>query len=134
MLIYDQRHLYPGVETPEDARAYCEAFLAAHGTAARAIVPDGRTVSARVDAGRWIADCPHCNDGIACWDGNPEGCCLGCGHLYAVRFPPPKIRAEGVAALLERPPGARFWRPDKETPARLRAENTLLAGVPLGVR
>lgn len=48
---------------------------------------DARHVYAHVSDGRWVANCPQCNGGIACWDENPHGCCLDCGHVYPVRWP-----------------------------------------------
>lgn len=86
-------------------------------------VTDPRTVHAYVSAARWVADCPACNGGIACWSENPRGACLSCGHIYTVTFPPEAERIEAI--LEERPPRNRHWALH-ESVDQLEAENTVL--------
>mgnify|MGYP001614536268 CR=1 FL=1 len=81
-MIRDQRHMY-GMETVADVEAFWAERAAAHGFP---LVEDDRTVEAYVSDGRWVADCPECNDGIACWDQNTRGACMGCGHVYPVSW------------------------------------------------
>lgn len=87
-----------------------------------------QTVDAYVSDSRWVADClggPHgtCRGGIACWPEHEYACCLDCGTIYKVEFPPTSIRALGEVALLGRPENNRHWRPREQTPEELRAEN-----------
>ena len=83
----------------------------------------GPPLTAYVSAGRWVADCPACNGGIACWSENPKGACLSCGRIWLIRFPQHWQQAE---ALLDRRPYVRTqnWHPHLgETVEQLRAEN-----------
>ncbi len=87
----------------------------------------GKTVNAYVSENRWVADCPGCNGGIACWSENPEGCCLTCGGVYKVAYPADHKAATKV--LEQRPPAARHWNPAKETVAQLEQENKIMLGI-----
>lgn len=85
-------------------------------------------VYARIDQGRWLADCPHCNGSEAVEPDTPLFYCLNSwcsrptGNLYApLRFPKERVAIERV--LLDRPnPTTRNWRRG-ESLADLRAEN-----------
>lgn len=92
-------------------------------------VKDRRTIAPYVNGSRWVADCPECNGGIACWDENPKGFCADCGHVFKVKFPPTKTREKALVVLAERPARNRNWNPDTEDVARLKVENELLLGV-----
>ena len=91
---------------------------------------EGRTVLLRMpdpltcyaSAGRWVADCPECNGGIACWKDNPQGACLSCGRIYPIRFPK---GWETAGRLLDDRPKQRQrnWLPG-EPVSHLAAENT----------
>ncbi len=84
------------------------------------LVETGRRVYAYVNAGRWVADCPVDNGGIACWDGNPDGACLDCGSGFMVGFPG---NVDEIVDVVEgRPEANRNWTPG-ETVAMLAAEN-----------
>lgn len=88
-------------------------------------------VTARVNAGRWITDCPDpdCNGAEYVSFDSPVFFCCECrnarwGHdLLSVTVPTPKKRRDIEAYLRARPaPGTRNWRPE-ETVADLRDEN-----------
>jgi hypothetical protein len=124
--IRDQRHMFQKLSVAE-IRGLWNEILAQK---ALGITPDQRKVVAFVNLSRWVAECPECEGGIACWVDNPTGCCLDCGHEFAVIFPPPDVYAAGVAVLLRRQREKnRNWRPDEETVERLQTENDLCEGV-----
>ena len=84
-------------------------------------------VCARVDAGRWIAECDGC--GTASWvtPTDPRLWCTECenarlmGRWVPVLFPPD--REEGERILSVRLPKDQFWFPDRETTIDLMGEN-----------
>lgn len=76
-----------------------------------------------INHGRWIADCPSCNNGIECAPVFPFGLCLGCGNAYEVVYPSVGDRTRAEAALVIRPHEARNWFPDREAPNDLELEN-----------
>lgn len=93
--------------------------------------PDWRAVgivAARINAGRWIADCPlpGCNEAVHTAVGLPFFCpnCLNAAngyHAYQVRFPDETSLIEHI--LSERPlPTTRNWQPG-ETIEQLINEN-----------
>jgi len=89
------------------------------------------TVVARVNHGRWIADCPNCNAGIALhpeWD---RARCFGCGAIYRnLTWPAhPRLIARVLRARVIR---HQNWEPG-ETVADLIAENVAHAVVDLTV-
>ncbi len=85
----------------------------------------GVTVAAYVSDGRWVADCVRCASGVACWPANPKACCLACGALYSVDYPPAAAIVKAEAVLDARAvSGQQNWRPDRgETVADLKVEN-----------
>lgn len=92
------------------------------------------SVAAYVSDNRWVADCPACHGGIACWPANHRGACLDCGRIYQIDFPRDRQRIE--AALIQRPTRNRNWLPG-ETVDQLIAENIEhlgLAELPAGPR
>lgn len=118
MTIRDQRQIHAGA-TPDEQRTFWITNLALQGIT---MVNDRRTLTAYCSENRWVADCPNCNGGIACWDQNPHGCCLDCGHVYTIRFP--KDHHLAAAFLEQRPPGNRHWHPHRgETIRDLEREN-----------
>ena len=124
-MILSQPDLFGGTHgTVEGVRAHCRDFLARNG---KQITPDHRTVEAYVSENRWVADCPSCGAGIACWPVNPKACCLLCGHEFTVEFPAEREQAEKV--LEERPPANRHWQPWRESVAKLERENELMRDV-----
>lgn len=66
--------------------------------------PADKPVVARIDHGRWIADC-ECNGAEYVDPGEPIFYCLSCGnteyqgHVRPVVFPPPDVRAAIEAGL-----------------------------------
>lgn len=78
----------------------------------------GAEVVARIDHGRWIADCPDCNGAEYVDPDEPVFFCFGClntqyqGQLRPVRFPPPEIR-ERIEANL-RPEAYNSWSEEEE--------------------
>src|SRR5688572_32920736 len=88
---------------------------------------DHRQVVAYVNDSRWVASCPECNDGMLCWYDNPDACCLGCGHVFSVKFPAGAVKAAGL--LLDRPEHARNWDAHKgESLQELERENDSMLG------
>jgi hypothetical protein len=87
-----------------------------------------KTVQAYISGGKWIADCPNCNGGIACWRDNPRGCCLDCGTIYRVDHPSETEEKRATEILLARAnPEARHWHRHRgETLDDLEAENEKL--------
>jgi hypothetical protein len=85
------------------------------------VVEDRRVLIARVNHGRWIADCPQCLGGIALEPEWPEVGCLECAHWFAA-IAVPIDRADIEAALKVRPRVNQNWTPG-ETVTRLRQEN-----------
>jgi hypothetical protein len=90
---------------------------------------DGPAVQARVNHGRWLADCPtpHCRNACYVDPADPRFLCVECvnplaeGRWLPVEFPDDRDEIE--AALLARPvPATRNWTPG-ETVEQLRAEN-----------
>mgnify|MGYP001582552977 CR=1 FL=1 len=84
---------------------------------------------ARVNWGRWIVDCPHCNSALDVTSSDTMAICVDCGtEWFEVVFPPPQQKRPIERALLKRP-GNRAkvfsnsnWTPG-ETVANLEREN-----------
>lgn len=105
MGIADQRTIhFQGGATIDDQRAYWTEALRGRGLTVKM---DRRTLIAYISDGRWVASCPNCNGGIACWDQNPHGCCLCCGHCYPIEFPDGYKDAELL--LAGRRPTEQHW-------------------------
>lgn len=93
-------------------------------------VADTPAIPARVNANRWIVDCPDCNGAEFVWTEGPlVMLCAGCwnaavGHQWRpVLLPDPDARAAIEAILLARPmPATRNWEP-WESIAELAGEN-----------
>lgn len=73
------------------------------------------TVTARIDAGRWVADCPYCAGGEVVSKTAKVFFCQSCGmvadggRVRVVVFPED---LKGVEALVtDLPPNQRFWTP-----------------------
>lgn len=111
--LIDQRDLTQGAaSTPELLRIEWDVRAARRG---KVLLLDERTVLAYVNEGRWVADCPNCNAGMMTWPENPQGCCLGCFHVYTVEHPPADVIGEALPVLLERPEINRNWVVTPET-------------------
>lgn len=101
---------------------------------ANAPTADAPAAAARVNAGRWIADCPDCNGAEFVWLANPRLWCVGCrnaalgGAWRAVTVPSAEDRAAIEAALAVRAnPAHRNWQ-EPETVENLLAENAAMGG------
>lgn len=130
-IILDQREQYGSVTSVAEVRAYQDRYLAEHQLA-RHTNPDHPTVVPYISKSRWVADCPECGRGLACWDENPAQTCLGCGAQYEAVWQPPTERSQAIRLLAARPVEHRDWFPHKgESVHRLAVENQLLfnAGV-----
>lgn len=92
-------------------------------------LPVDETLDVYVSDNRWVADCPACNGGIACWSENPHGACYDCGRIYRTAFPRNQKQIEAV--LLARPARNRHWLLG-ETLDMLKAEN-IEHGLPVTV-
>lgn len=129
-IIRDQREQYPvPVESVADAVDYEEAWLERQGKI-RKLDPEQRAVVPYISKSRWVADCPACNGGIACWDENPQGCCMTCGLVFKVAWQDPALRSKAIRLLHGRPHQWRDWHAG-ESVERLAVENKVLfdAGV-----
>jgi hypothetical protein len=128
MIGADVRH-----ETVADVEAAWEDWAERYGLSYRQRRGDNtrdlrrspKIVVAYISGGRWIADCPRCNGGIAAWRENPRGACLDCGTIYRVKFPSKAESERAIAVLAERPdPTTRSWHVhERETVDDLVAEN-----------
>lgn len=68
------------------------------------------SVAARVDYGRWIADCHWCNGAGLVRIGMPVYECP-CGALWELVWPSEDMMRGIARLLLMRPPENRWWRP-----------------------
>lgn len=130
MTLLDQRHILVGRAdaTAEDVQAAWNAHSSRgfpNRDYALTPIPGEVTVAAYVNHGRWVADCPACNGGIACWPDNPVCMCLDCGRTFTAAFPSKADVKKAVALLSERPTTARNWMPQRESVSDLRAENAV---------
>lgn len=93
-------------------------------------------VRARVDAGRWIVDCPHCpNAAWVTWR-DPRFWCTQCenvrvsGRWLPVQFPSDVVREEAERVLAVRTHAEQFWFPERESAVDLMAENLSVLSLP----
>lgn len=131
-MVGDRIHL-----TVDDVEAGWLEWIGQHGLPIRRRAGDYSTdlresrkkIVAYVSGGKWIADCPTCNGGVACWSENPRGACLDCGTIYRIDHPSPEERNLVETLLTARPRVEdRSWlRHRGEKPDNLRRENELLA-------
>jgi hypothetical protein len=132
-IIRDQRTMHAGgrdCETAEDVFWRC--WVPWHERQGRTPKPDaeGREVVPYVNHSRWVADCPACNGGMACWDRNPYACCGDCARIYKVLWQPPAVRAEAIRLLAGRVVNDRNWLAHQgETTTELALQNVLMTGV-----
>lgn len=92
-------------------------------------IADAPVARARVDAGRWIAECPLCN--VPSWVTwrDPRLWCVTCentavaGRWVHVEFPADEVREECERVLRVRPPHHQFWTPGVEDVIALMGEN-----------
>lgn len=105
-------------ETVEDVEGAWREWAERHGLAGRIrrgdrttdLRPTRRQVKSYVSGGKWIADCPDCNGGIACWIENPRGACLDCGTIFRVNHPSQGEADRAEELLCARPdPATRSW-------------------------
>lgn len=104
-LLVPRDHIRTHPATPGEFLAYMASRARRRG---RELVEDPRTVSAYVDRGRWVADCPHCNGGIAIhpeWQVAPCGTCL---RVYR-RVTVPARWQDIEAVLMARPMLHQNW-------------------------
>ena len=108
----------------------------ARGLKVSGIEHDGRkyTIKARLNHGRWIADCPLQHEGQKCigaecvTEDDPIFFCLSCGNIETagnfikVKFPPSEQRHKFEQSLALRPESLRNWIPG-ETPEKIAEEN-----------
>lgn len=109
------------VRTPMELAQRHRKAMDEAGTKAHARSED---LVAYVNHGRWLADCPLCNSGIALDAELPAALCFDCGAVFArVMWPTPEDKAAIEAALERRPRRAvQNWRPG-EAVLSLLAEN-----------
>ena len=59
---------------------------------------------ARINWGRWIVDCPHCNSALDVTTADNQAICLDCGtEWFAIVFTPTPRKRNIETALLKRP-------------------------------
>jgi hypothetical protein len=93
---------------------------------------DERTVTAYVNRGRWVADCPNCNGGCIADPSLPSTGCVDCGYLYPVEFPGQDDQDAAADALASRKRIDQNWHVHVgETPDDLRRENVFALGLPV---
>lgn len=86
-----------------------------------------KLVRAYVSGGKWIADCPNCNGGMAVWSENPRCCCLDCGTIYRVDHATDKERQAAERLLAPRFEADRNWHRHRgEKLENLDEENKML--------
>lgn len=70
---------------------------------------------ARIDAGRWVAQCPHCLSAQVVTPDDPRMWCVDCmpDGWFRVRFPDDPTAVEATVEAL--PARARFWWADDDT-------------------
>ena len=107
----------------EHVREHGLPIRARAGEYSRELRQSDQSLAPYVDGGRWVADCPGCRGGIACWPENPRACCLGCGTIYPVRFPSRQAIDAATLALVVRPDERRGWYPWRESVEDLEREN-----------
>lgn len=78
----------------------------------RRVTEDGRQLEAYVSGGLWVADCPHCNAGIAIHPEWGRAYCLGCHRMFADIAMPAEWPAI-EAALAVRPERHQHWLASK---------------------
>jgi hypothetical protein len=92
-------------------------------------VAAGPKVNARVNRGRWLADCPFCTGAELVLGDDAVFMCLSCGNqesggkFLLVKFPTSGDVPEIEAALMKRPERFRNWTPGLESLDDLIAEN-----------
>ncbi len=99
--------------------------------------PEKRTVIPRINAARWIGDCPQCGNASALWDARPVMVCLGrgCGLRFKVAWQLPATRAEVVRVLADWPTNNQSWEGHKgETVEELKVQAVLMQGVAPNLR
>ncbi len=128
--------------TVADVRASWEAWAAQNGFQAQLRGEPGDRVnelrelddevSARVELGRWLAECPSidCHGAAAAWPKNPRACCLDCGTVFPVKFPTSGEISKAELVLAARPLDNQGWNPGDESVADLKAENVTRGYLP----
>lgn len=82
----------------------------------------GQDRLARIDAGRWVADCP-CGSAQVVSPTDPRMFCVDClTGWWPLLFPTNTVAAEQAVAHL--PAHRRFWWQDDDTPAQTKRELT----------
>jgi len=106
----------------ETIAAYEARVVAQASAKGLRITVDVRTLIAYVNGGRWVANCPHCNSGIAVHPDWRYAACLDCLHTYAaITVPGDRVAVEDALAV--RPVNNQNCLPT-ETAAQLHDENT----------
>lgn len=136
-VLIDQRHMLPltvfrqlGLLSPDVAvedltvAQMNQAFLAfIRRTVANVTDARATELTCYVNHGRWVADCPNCNAGIAAWPKNPLLYCAECATVYSSKFPAAQTIARATDALAARSPHNRNWYPQRELTTDLEKEN-----------
>ena len=93
-------------------------------------VTDTEPYEARIEHGRWLADCPNCRGAENVTADEPVMYCCSCGNehlegqLAPVHFPEDKQRKKLERLLTKRPRQNQNWSPG-ESIEQLMAENTV---------
>lgn len=136
------RILTAEIEYPGDAEIADRAFArfgnpARLGPNAGKVTTDVTPIVARVDEGRWVAECPFCHGAQVGSPADPRFLCTDCANVLVggaylqVAYPSPKVREQIEAVLAPRPWENLYWLPEKdETVADLVAQN-VAEGIPV---
>ena len=116
------RDMFHGINGFDDVLAFARSQGERSGRFSNVEERGGRRPVAKINAGRWVALCPFCNNAMPCDPDWPRTACVDCGGMYTLDFPnPPTVHAL-EAALAPRPEENRNWQPP-ETVDDLLAEN-----------
>ena len=114
-LMEDANVLLPGVRK-RGYRVWFAHQLAARGETVISEVTTGPMLKARIDHGRWLADCPYCRGAELVTLDDPVFLCLSCGNVVCmsqflpVQFPNEQRRNRIEELLIIRPLPNRNWR------------------------
>ncbi len=120
MRIKDLRGIY-GVQDLQGWAQMVHQRLDDYGMEKPRMWPESAT--AYVSDGRWVADCPYDNGGIAVAPGFPSGFDMGCGTMLGIVWPDGWQEAVEVLEARQKPTEAHWFPQHGETVSQLREEN-----------
>ena len=103
---YEDRGHKKADQSPMSFREFLALFFPAMRGQPLPLVPPGPLpqYQARINWGRWIVDCLHCNSALDVTPTETQGICLDCGtEWFEIVFPSTPIKQGIETALLKRP-------------------------------